>query len=449
MLIKRIYKKIIPAGVRNFIAGHPWVERLRNRQLVREGERLAAATAARGADGRINLTFVVQRPALWCNHASIYEAMQADPAFEVSVIATPKIPPAACAPDLAEYGRLKKFLGDKGIPFSEGYEESTHAWINPLKFGLPDIVFLPQPYTHTQSFLYHAPYLRHFCQLAIQNYGVTVANMPYMQYELPVYADCRYIFVESEAHKELFRAHAPALAERLHVTGHPKLDAYRGPVPADLGLWKCPTAKHRIIWAPHFTVTDDRTPHTFSNFFQYYEFFLDCAKAHPAIEFVLRPHPELFEHMVATGIKTRAESNAYRDRFNALPNGQVYEGGDIFTMFRQSDALILDSIGFLAEYAPTQKPICFLDSHRRQRLNPIGESLLQSYYVAWNEADIRQFIDAVVVAGQDDRRPERLAAIQRNLYIPPEGAGTRIKDVVKGLAGRSSCGLGMNETGKT
>lgn len=432
MLIKRIYKKIIPAGVRNFIAGHPWVERHRNRQLVREGQRLAAAAqATRKPDDKIRVTFIVQRPALWCNHASIYEAMQADPAFEVSVIAIPKRPPAAAGVDLAEYGRLQSFLREKGIPFFGGYDESARAWINPLTFGLPDIVFLPQPYTFTQSFLYHFPYLKHFCKLAYLNYGATLSNWPHIQYEMPLYADCRFIFLESEAHKALFAAHAPALADRLYVTGQPKLDLYRGPVPSDMGLWKCPQAKRRIIWAPHFTVTNDRTPHTFSNFFVYYDFFLKYAAAHPEVEFVLRPHPELFEHMVAAGLKTRAESTAYRDRFNALPNGQVYEGGDIFTMFRQSDALILDSIGFLWEYLPTRKPICFLDSPRRQRLNPIGEKLLHAYYAAWEAREIEEFIDQVIVGSDDWRRRERERVIQQCMFVSSAGAGMEIKNHIK------------------
>lgn len=432
MSFKQIYKQVIPARVRNYVAGHPRVEAWRRAQLVREGQRLAEeARNARKPDGRIRVTFIVQRPALWPNHASIHAAMLADPAFAVAVIAIPKIPPAARDVDLAEYGRLAEFLEGKGIPFSAGYDVAKRAWINPLAFGLPDLVFLPQPYAHTQSFLYHSPYLKHFCKMAIVNYGMTVGNMPYMQYELPVYPDCHWIFIESEAHRALFVAHAPALADRLRVTGHPKLDCYRGPVPRDLGLWKCPAARHRVIWAPHFTVTRDRTPHTFSNFFEYYDFFLAAARRHAEIEFVLRPHPELFEHMVAAGLKTRAEAEAYRDRFNALPNGQVYEGGDIFTMFRQSDALILDSISFLLEYLPTGKPVCFLESLRRQRLNPIGEKLLHAFHAAWNAEEIEEFIQAVVVEGRDDRRRDREQVARKCLYLPEAGVGVEIKNIIK------------------
>ena len=185
------------------------------------------------------------------------------------------------------------------------------------------------------------------------------------------------------------------------------------------------------MWSPHCTDRRDKTPHTFSNFFEYYDFFIRCAAVHPDVEFVLRPHPELFEHMVAAGLKTREEADSFRDRFNSLPNGQVYEGGDIFELFKESDALILDSLGFLAEYLPTRKPICFLDSPRRQRLNVIGEALLSAYYQAWNIRDIETFIEEVVVGEQDRMKDGRLAALQAHLHLPESGSGVAITECIR------------------
>lgn len=433
MSIKRLYKRIIPDTARNFVAGHPWVESWRNRQLVREGQELAAtARAERKPDGKIRVAFIVQRPALWCNHASIYEAMQADLAFEVSVIAIPKRPPAAQEVDLAEYGRLQTFLQEKGIPFFGGYNESAQAWINPLTFGLPDIVFLPQPYSFTQSYMYGGDYLSQFVKIAYVTYGAVVSSIMTAQlYSSPFFKDCWRIFVESEGHRKLFIELNPHLSDNIIASGQPKADTYLAPAQC-VGLWKLPMANKRIIWAPHFTVSRDKTPHTFSNFFEYYDFFLQYAVSHPNIEFVLRPHPELFEHMVATGLKTRTEAESYWNQFNALPNGQVYESGDIFELFKESDALILDSLGFLVEYLPTGKPICFLDSFRRQRLNVIGEALLASYYRAWNPQEVEQFIQEVVVDGQDRLKEKRLEARRTHLLLPKWGAGVEIaKHILK------------------
>ncbi|NCC92910.1 MAG: hypothetical protein EOM10_06450, partial [Opitutae bacterium] len=91
MILQQLYKRWIPLQIRNAIAGMTWVNRLRVWQLMAESHRLAtAARVARKPDGKIKVAFFVQRRALWPNHASIYEAMKADPSFEVSVIVTPK-----------------------------------------------------------------------------------------------------------------------------------------------------------------------------------------------------------------------------------------------------------------------------------------------------------------------------------------------------------------------
>jgi hypothetical protein len=434
MLIKHIYKKLIPLRIREIISGNPWVENMRERRghWLKEGRRLAdEIRRTRKPDGKIRVLFIAQRPAYWPNYASVYEAMKADPGFEVSVIAIPRKNYGATDYSMDEYRRIVEFLEQHHIPFFKGYDLERSMWINPLVFGLPDVAFLPQPYRGLMAYPYEHPYLKHFCRLAIVSYGLPVINLPFAHYHSPAFSDSQFIFLESETHKALFIEQRAALSDRLFVVGHPKLDAYRGPPPTDMGLWKLPQARKRIIWAPHFTVTNNRTGHTFSNFFRYFDFFWKYAHSHPDVEFVLRPHPDLFTHMINMGLKTQAEAESYWTRFNALPNGQVYEGGDILTMFRQSDALILDSIGFLAEYAPTGNPICFLDSIRRQRLNPIGERLTHSYYAAWNADEIRSFIETVVLDGNDWRRAERLEMVQKTLYMPPDGAGMAIKTVIR------------------
>ena len=431
MGLKHFYKCIVPNKVRNYIAGCSWGHRLYDWQMMREGRQLAAQhkKAQKSAD-KIRVAFLVQRTALWANHASIYEAMASDPAFEVSVIAIPKRPPESKEYDWAEFERLKIFLSGKAIHFFEGFDIIGQKWVNPLKFGLPDIVFMPQPYMQTQPALYGSSFWRHFAKIGYVPYGILLADLPQLQYQLSFYRDCWRIFVESQAHRDLFCQHNPAICDQMVVTGHPKTDTYLQPA-RTAGLWKLPRARKRIIWAPHFTVAKGRSAHTFSNFFQYYDFFLEYARVSPDIEFVLRPHPELFAFLVSTGLKTREEASAYRDRFNALPNGQVYEGGDIFEMFKESDALILDSIGFLAEYLPTCTPICFLDSDRRQRLNNIGEALLAVYYKAWNTEDIDRFIREVVVAGVDPMKEKRQARLETSLFLPTAGAGFAIKEYIR------------------
>lgn len=392
--------------------------------------------------GQIHVVFIVQTRSHWPNHTSIYEAMRSDSTFHVAIIALPKFITSSNILDLTEYDQLKRHLDNAHIPHFMGYDTFTHKWINPWDFGVPDVVFLPQPYKQHTGFVYHSQYFGQYAKVAYVPYGILMADLPRLQYQLPFFKDCWRIFVESEAHRALYLKHSPAIHDRTLVTGHPKTDAYLKPAQT-VGLWKLPVARKRIIWAPHFTVSDSLTPgHTFSNFFTYFDFFVEYARSHPDIEFVMRPHPELFGFIVARRVKTKEETEEYRRRFDALPNGQVYEGADIFEMFKESDALILDSIGFLAEYLPTGKPICFLDSARRQRLNDIGEALLATYYKAWNMGEISHFIQNVVLDGNDILKSLRLAALAANLYLPAEGAGYAIKEYIKAnIWGRKWTGI--------
>jgi hypothetical protein len=246
----------------------------------------------------------------------------------VAVIAIPKRPPAAQDVDLAEYARLKAFLKEKEISFFEGYDEPGRIWINPLTFGLPDIVFLPQPYAHTQSCLYHSFYLKHFCKLAIYDYGMQVANMDYMYY-LPFMKIANTSFWKARPNRRLYLEHVPKLRGKLIVTG-----ILNWMCIAIRFLPKCIYGNCRRqgneSFGPRILRLRTIELHIRSQIFSSIMSSSWLRAEPPDIEFVLRPHPELFEYMVAVGMKTREESTSYRDRFNALPNGQVYEGGDIF-----------------------------------------------------------------------------------------------------------------------
>lgn len=423
-----LYKKIVSESIRNKIASIPAFQAWRNRQLVKEGERFAKNKAP---DGTIHVALMETRRGFWLNHASIYEAMKADEAFDVKVFAVPKRSPGGDM-DWKEYQNLIDFFEMEGVPCNRAYDLESQNWNNPIVFGIPDVVFLSTPWNSQYNFMYGSSYLRRFSHLAILPYGFSTLDL---FYHAPCLKSCQYIFCENET----LRAHfAPEFPSRLIVVGHPSFDPYLHPLKAaQRVVSKSTEAKHRIIWAPHFTVVGGKTEHQFSNFFEYFDVFVQMAKDHPELEIVMRPHPELFKFMVNSGAKTSREAENYRERFDALPNAFIYEDADYISLFRQSDAIVLDSVGFIGAYAPTGKPVCFLESAKRTRLNSIGERLLHADYAAWNAEEIREFVERVVLGGDDWKRAEREAAVKKLIYFPPEGAGMRIAQELKVRLGKS------------
>lgn len=426
MELIQLYKHLIPEMLRHRIASIPVWQAWRNQQLVKDGERLAAEGRAHGlSDKKIHVALMETRRGFWLNHASIYEAMKADDAFDVHVWGVPKRSPGGDM-DWVEYQSLIDYFEAEGIPCSRAYDLEKRKWHNPIEFGVPDVVFLSTPYDTQYNYLYGSSYLGHFSNVAILPYGFSMLNL---FYSAPCLKNCQYIFCENETLQDLF---APEYASRLVVVGHPSFDPYLHPLEESKRMaYKSAGAKHRIVWAPHFTVATGVTTHQCSNFFAYYELFLQLAKDYPELEIVMRPHPELFKFMVVCGAKTEREAMDYRKRFESLPNAFIYEDPDYISLFRQADAILLDSLSFIAACAPSGIPVCFLESAKRQRVNSIGERLLHADYAAWDAGEIREFVERVVIGGDDYKQEERVAAVKKLLYMPPEGAGTRIAREIK------------------
>jgi len=385
----------------------------------------SASQNGNGPDGVVRVTLLETRRGFWLNHESIYLAMESDNAFDAQVLAVPKRTPGGDM-DWREYQSLVDYFEVEGIPCNRAYDLEERKWHNPLEFGVPDVVFLSTPYDFQYNVMYGSSYWRHFSKVAILPYGF---SMTYLFYHEPCLENCQFIFCENETLRELF---APEHASRLIVAGHPSLDPYLHPLEASQNMpFKSAQAKKRIVWAPHFTVASGVTTHHCSNFFEHFEVFTQLAKDNPELEIVLRPHPELFKFMVDSGMKTAGEAAAYRMQFESLPNTDIYEGTDYISLFRQSDAIMLDSLSFIAACAPAGKPVCFLESAKRARVNSIGERLLRAYYAAWDAGEIREFVERVVLGGDDWKKEEREAAVKKLIYIPPEGAGARIAREIK------------------
>lgn len=425
----QLYKHLIPSKLRNRIASIPAWQAWRNQQLLKEGGRLVAEYRRTGvSDGRIHVALLETRRGFWLNHASIYEAMKTDAAFDVQVFAVPKRSPGGDM-DWEEYRHLIDFFDREGVPCLRAFNLGSGKWNNPLSFGLPDVVFLCQAHDFQHNFMYGSVYLSRFCKVAILPYGFTMLDL---FFRAPCMKNCQYIFSENTYLRDLFLTHAPECEDKLIVTGHPSFDAYMRPLAETQRISrKSPKTKFRIIWAPHFTVSGGKTPHQCSTFFKYFELFIQLANEHPDLEIVMRPHPELFKFMVDCGAKTEREAKDYRARFEALPNAFIHEGADYISLFRQADAILLDSLSFIAACAPSGIPVCFLESAERTRVNSIGERLLHADYAAWDAEEIREFVERVVLGGDDYKKKEREAAVKKLLYMPPEGAGARIAREIK------------------
>jgi hypothetical protein len=129
---------------------------------------------------------------------------------------------------------------------------------------------------------------------------------------------------------------------------------------------------------------------------------------------MFRPHPDLHSQICKKW--GQEETDNYYEKWNEIENGQYYNGGDIMDTFATSDAMIMDCCSFMAEYTAFNKPLFHtVTKTSRTNLNEFGEILYENFYTPTNELkeDIENFIQDVVINGNDYKKEQRSQFVQR------------------------------------
>ena len=234
-------------------------------------------------------------------------------------------------------------------------------------------------------------------------------------------------------------------------SGNPKMDELAHSSAAGAAaVWKTKSAK-RIIWAPHWSVGCASDLGTFDI---YCRKMIDFLKVHGEIEVCLKPHPmlkarlgsqKMIEELRSKGwywrdaIMDGKDYDLFLAEWNALPNASIMDSGGYGDLFASSDAMMLDSISFIAEYMAYNRPMCFLCKDDTQdklkgRFNDIGWDLLSANTLAFNWDSAQKFM-MDVVDGKDLNGERRLEMRDRYLMRNFGKVGEFIRDDIAKLLG--------------
>ncbi|WP_299929926.1 hypothetical protein [uncultured Pelagimonas sp.] len=239
---------------------------------------------------------------------------------------------------------------------------------------------------------------------AYVHYGMAVIKNDQMQFGLPDFHPFlwRY-FLPTQAHVDAINHSAGPRPPKMCVTGHPKFDAYLRPaLPRDQCLsWPNPLAaqRKRVIFAPHHALEPGSLQ--LGTFAWSGPAMLQIAQAHPEIDFLLRPHPNMALGLSRSHVMNAQEWQAYRAAWQALPNAALFEDTPYFDTFRSSDAMVTDSGSFLAEYLPTERPLIRLERVDAAPLNSFGQTFAAGFYTADNQADLETRFAELILEGKD------------------------------------------------
>ncbi|MCR4662177.1 MAG: hypothetical protein K5765_09315 [Clostridia bacterium] len=210
------------------------------------------------------------------------------------------------------------------------------------------------------------------------------------------------------------------------VTGYIKADGIASVVPTQ-------RTRKRILICPHHTVWGWKNLNI-SNFLKYAEFFIELPKLYPNIDFVFRPHPLLIPNLKEHCGWTQKQVDDYLARLLENPNMSYDTSGDYYQQFVDSDAMIHDCGSFIAEYLYTGNPCCYMMKSKEETyegLIPFGKKCMDQYYYAFNQKDIIDFIDNVIILNIDPKKGQREQFVNDEIKINYPHATESLIEIIK------------------
>ncbi|MBA8666293.1 CDP-glycerol glycerophosphotransferase family protein [Holosporaceae bacterium 'Namur'] len=375
----------------------------------------------------------------WANFKTVYESLKDSKKLKLRILICP-INDARQAGSLEnKYIKIANFLKENNINFTSGIKENHYI---DLKTLYPELVLFPHPYDCLRVDHYNASIVSQYTKIGYITYGFMLSKSDDLHYKNPFFQFCTRIFVESEYYIQNFaRYYSMEWAKKTCIaSGQPKIDCYLGEQNEPDNYWPRPKSDKvkRIIIAPHWTIEwnndDGTTSPGYCQFLSFKDIYLELPQKYPNVDFVLRPHPLLYNTLIEKELMTQEELNNYKKDFLSYNNTAIDSDAlDYFDAFTSSDALITDGVSFLAEYLPSKKPILHLISDQYAGFNEFGENLVKNYYKAKKPEELIKFLDEVVIQSNDYLYTQRMNDMGKYLFLPSNGSGKFIAENIEKL----------------
>lgn len=363
---------------------------------------------------RINVVFLAMSPDMW-KYDDVYRKLAEDVRFN-PVIVTAMRNITNMDVRLQEQEIMVDYFAKRGFNVIRGYDTVAKKWIE-LNNLAPDIIFYTQPYNgvieHSLEYYNFLGCLHCYTPYSFQ-YGEIdwEWNNTLQQY-------CWRLFYVNESNLQLCKKYSRIGVANARAVGYSLEEEYVAAV-KDINTanmaWKNDKRK-RVIWAPHHSIMEHEMLKV-SSFLEIADQMVKLRDEYKdRVVFAFKPHPVLKVKLYQIWGKEKTDRyyNDWADAENAFD-----AQGDYKALFAGSDAMIHCSGSFIVEYLYTGKPVAYVYSKVR---NPplfgvVGNSALDAHYPMHDEADIRRFIDDVVLGDHDTMSDIRKSVADKYLRSP-------------------------------
>ena len=380
----------------------------------------------------ISVVFFAMNLAMW-RYQSLYEAMIKNPIFKVYIVLSPCIS-FSKEQQYKDIEKIREYFSKQSIPYID-YDFNKQNIFDVKKILNPDLVFYPQPYPFLLSKEHDS---RNFQDklLCYYPYAFWTAYSPW-SYNEYFHNIAWKLYYSTDFHKKDAIHFAYNKGKNVVVVGYPNADNFIFKLSKN--VWKSQLKpKKRIIWAPHFTISKERSFVVHSSFLWMADFMIEIAQKYAGeIQIAFKPHPRLLTELYAHPDWGKEKADAYYRIWSEMPNGQL-EDGEFKDLFMTSDGMIHDSSSFTVEYHYSLKPVMYIQENLKayaDTLSEFGKFALDAHYSGKSKQDIIDFVENNILKGIDPMYSKRKQFYDRFL-LPPNNksvAENTLDDILKSL----------------
>lgn len=361
----------------------------------------------------LKVIFFVLDISMW-KYESLMRLLLDDPRFDPVIIPYPILWHSKEELKRSEKGIIE-YCQKKDFPYVIGYNIDTMEYIQAKELNA-DFVSYSQPYNNCPDFWKVEQFYRNALIFSYP-YGLPIDNNKHFNNLLSQNVSWR-LFYHNKSSFSVFERNPITHGKNFRWVGNVFYDKIKSHKSGS-SLWKSDAQEFkRIIWAPHHTIGEnDDLP--FSNFLELHDKFIEIARMYQnRVQFAFKPHPMLYHRLIDLWGKEKTDS--YYQIWSDMPN-TCYVSGDYTDIFISSDAMIHDCAGFTFEYLFTNNPVMFVNMRNNNMQEYMPGFSFQCYsqhYVAEKYGDIAEFIDKVVIEG-NDVMAEKRSVFFNNELVPP------------------------------
>ena len=344
---------------------------------------------------------------------SIYQYMEQDPSFDPLVLVCP-VENLGKENMLYKMNECYSFFIEKQFNVLKAYDDLADKYIDAHDLHL-DMIFYLNPYRYLIDDRYYIDKFEDVLTCYI-DYSLEIMNEKWA-YSQPLQQLVWRYFVPSNQHKKIIELYGYSFVNNVFVSGYPTSDLFQKEQNT------LSVQQKTIIWAPHQSIfapkNNDEISVRWSTFLLYADYMLSIIRKYKDIRFIFRPHPLLKINLYKHPDWGKERTDRYYDELLSLPNVEL-SIGDYIKQFCESDALIHDGGGFMAEYLYTQNPCLYLSNYideyiDKKRINKLGIAAWQAHYHAYSQNEVGNFIDNVVLGGNDEMKEKRYKVLEKYL----------------------------------